>query len=265
MPADPAPEDGDGLFRFLDVSFSGSIFGLILVGPLAAGLVVEDDPLLALLLMVLLVVLVAVIGVLRIFRRWVVRARASAPAPVQVRVVRYVHAEDGPDEPVALLDETWANAQDRFTRLRADYGAFECDPLQVLRLPALADVAVASTGRFVDAFAEAQALHTDCFPDDEHARRFVAAVNRVEPAWQAARDAADRIRLSGLSSAEWAAVERVIKLLTTAGDSDSEPERLAAYTRARSELAKLDRAGVLHVPSPAQAALDLAARGQLPA
>jgi hypothetical protein len=137
--------------------------------------------------------------------------------------------------------------------------------MQVLRLPALADVSVPSTARFVDAFAEAQALDTDAFPGPDHAARYVAAVDRAERTWRAARDAAERIRLSGLDPAERAAVERVIKLLTTARDSDSEPERLAAYHRARAELGKLDRAGAVHVPLPAQAALEEAARGQLPA
>jgi hypothetical protein len=124
---------------------------------------------------------------------------------------------------------------------------------------------VASTARFVDAFAEAQALDTDSFPPAEHAASFVAAVDRAERAWRAATEAADRIRLSGLSPAERATVERVIKLLTTARDSDCDPERLAAYARARGELAKLDRAGVVHLPRTAQAALDEAARGALPA
>ena len=40
---------------------------------------------------------------------------------------------------------------------------------------------------------------------------------------------------------------------------------LAAYARARNELARLDRAGVIHMPRTAQAALDVAGRGQLPA
>jgi hypothetical protein len=57
----------------------------------------------------------------------------------------------------------------------------------------------------------------------------------------------------------------VIKLLTTARDSDNDAERLAAYARARAELAKLDRAGVIHMPRTAQAALEVAGRGQLPA
>jgi hypothetical protein len=161
-------------------------------------------------------------------------------------------------------DLVWARARARFHALRAEYAAFECDPMKVLRLPALADVSVASTARFVDAFAEAQAMETDEFPTGEHGARFVAAVDRAERAWQAAREAAERIRLSGLSPAERSTVERVIKLLTTARDSDSDPERLAAYARARSELAKLDRAGVIHLPRTAQAALDEASRGALP-
>jgi len=159
----------------------------------------------------------------------------------------------------------WDRARTRFHAVCTEYAAFECDPMEVLRLPALADVSVASTGRFVEAFAQAQALETELFPTGEHGAAFVTAVDRVERAWRAAREAAERIRLSGLSPAERATVERVIKLLTTARDSDSDPERLAAYARARSELAKLDRADVVHLPRTAQAALDAASRGALPA
>ena len=137
--------------------------------------------------------------------------------------------------------------------------------MNVLRLPALSDVTVPSTGRFVDAFAHAQALESDAYPGDAHAAQFVTAVDAAERAWRAAREAAERIRLAGLSPAERSTVERVIKLLTTARDSDHEPERLSAYARARSELDKLDAAGTVHLPRTARAALDAAARGALPA
>jgi hypothetical protein len=159
----------------------------------------------------------------------------------------------------------WSQARREFNRLRSAYAAHECDPMAVLRLPALSDVTVPSTGRFVEAFAEAQALETDAFPPREHAAAFVTAVEKAQRAWQAARDAAERIRLSRLSPDERHAVERVIKLLTTARDSDSDAERLTAYARARTELGKLDRAGIIHMPRTAQAALDVAGRGQLPA
>ena len=123
--------------------------------------------------------------------------------------------------------------------------------MEVLRIPALADVTVAITAR-LSRVRRGQALETDALPPDPHRGSFVSAVDRAERAWRAARDAAERIRLSGLSPAERGTVERVIKLLTTARDSDSDPERLAAYARARSELAKLDRAGVIHLPRTAQ-------------
>jgi hypothetical protein len=94
---------------------------------------------------------------------------------------------------------------------------------------------------------------------------FGRAVDKAERAWQAACDAAERIRLSALTPDERRTIERVVKLLTTARDSDSDPERHAAYALARTELDKLDRAGVVHVPRLAKAALDSAARGSLPA
>ncbi|MCE0763925.1 hypothetical protein LWC35_13540 [Pseudonocardia kujensis] len=160
----------------------------------------------------------------------------------------------------------WAQARARFDRLREEYTAYECDPMAVLRLPALADVSVPSTGRFVEAFAEAQALDTDHRPADRHhAEMFVAAVDRAVRAWEAARDAAERIRHSSLSATERASVERAIKLLTTARDSDNDAERLAAYAMARSELARLEKAGVVHLPRAAAAALENEGRGQLSA
>jgi len=149
--------------------------------------------------------------------------------------------------------------------LRGEYGQFECDPLAVLRLPALTDVTVPSTRRFVDAFAEAQALDTDTEPPAEHRARYTSAVDQAWRAWHAARDAAERIRLSGIPADEHATVQRAIKLLTIARDSDHDAERIAAYAKARAELAKLDRSGALRLPPAAAAALDAAARAQLPA
>jgi hypothetical protein len=201
----------------------------------------------------LITVLFALVVLNRVMAWRLVTATATATAPVPLL-----------EPPSPAPDLAWRGAKERFGNLRSAYAAFECDPMQVLRLPALADVTVPSTGRFVDAFAEAQALDTDAFPGPVHGERFAVAVDGAERAWSAAHDAAERIRLSTLSPGERATVERIIKLLTTARDSDNEPERLAAYTRARAELTKLDQAGVLHVPLPAQAALEHAARGQLP-
>jgi hypothetical protein len=220
----------------------GAVMAVVITGTMIALLVVTS------VFPALLVVPPAIVLAHRHRRR---RAIAAGTAPIPAARPR--------------PETVWERARERFSDLRAEYAAFECDPMQVLHRPALADVSVGSTARFVDAFAEAQALETDTFPPGEHGASYVSAVERAERAWRAAVDAADRIRLSGLSPAERATVERVIKLLTTARDSDSDPERLAAYARARSELAKLDRAGVIHLPRTAEAALDEAARGALPA
>ncbi len=158
----------------------------------------------------------------------------------------------------------WRTTRARFAQLRSEYGQFECDPLAVLRLPALTDVTVPSTGRFVDAFAEAQALDTDTEPPAAHQAHFASAVGQAWRAWHAARDAAERIRLAGIPAQEQATVQRAIKLLTVARDSDHDAERIAAYAKARAELAKLERSGTLRLPPAAAAALDAAARGQLP-
>ena len=161
-------------------------------------------------------------------------------------------------------EEAWRRARADFQRVRAEFVAHETDPMAVLHRPALSDVSVGSTARFVDAFSAAQALDTDGYPDEPYGASYVRAVDQARRAWRAAVEAADRIRLSGLAPEERRTVERVVKLLTTARDSDSEPERLAAYARARSELDRLDRAGVVHLPKAARARLDARARGELP-
>jgi len=186
------------------------------------------------------------------------------------RVGRVQHSAMEPPRPTSPVSEPppvpdWRATRARFAQLRSEYGQFECDPLAVLRLPALADVTVASTGRFVDAFAEAQALDTDTEPPALHQARFATAVDQAWSAWHAARDAAQRIRLAGIPEQERATVARALKLLTIARDSDHDAERIAAYAKARAELAKLDRSGTLRLPPAAVAALDVAARGQLPA
>ena len=158
----------------------------------------------------------------------------------------------------------WRATRARFAQLRTEYAQFECDPLAVLRLPALTDVTVASTGRFVDAFAEAQALDTDTEPPGAHCARFASAVDQAWRCWRAARDAAERIRLSGIPAEERNIVRRAIKLLTMALESNHDTERAAAYAKARMELAKLERSGTLALPPAAAAALSAAIRGQLP-
>ncbi|MBV9060947.1 MAG: hypothetical protein JO296_01115 [Pseudonocardiales bacterium] len=164
----------------------------------------------------------------------------------------------------SLPNLDWHAARARFAQLRTEYAQFECDPLAVLRLPALTDVSVASTGRFVDAFAEAQALDTETEPPGVHCARFAGAVDQAWRCWHAARDAAERIRLSNIPANERVIVRRAIKLLTMARESNHDAERAAAYAKARMELAKLERSGTLPLPPAATVALGVAIRSQLP-
>jgi hypothetical protein len=161
--------------------------------------------------------------------------------------------------------DPWQQAKSRFAALRSEYAAYECDAIAVLQLPALADVTVPSTARFIEAFAEAQALDVDGPAPQPHRDQYIAAVERAWRAWQAAREAAERIRLSHLPEDERSTVERVLRMLITARDTDNDAERLVAYGKARSELARLERTGHIRIPRPAQAQLDNAYRGQLPA
>lgn len=167
--------------------------------------------------------------------------------------------------PVVDTATEWTQSRRRFDGLREEYAAYECDALAVLRLPALADVTVPATARFVHAFAEAQALDTEQLPPPEHLRSYLRAVDSACRAWQAARDAAERIRLAGLSPTERSAVQRVVKLLTMAAGTGSDAERQSAYAKARDELMRLERAGSITLPSPARFALDDRARGRLTA
>ena len=84
----------------------------------------------------------------------------------------------------------WRAAVARHRDVAVAYAAYECDPLAVLRRPALADVRVPATARFVDAFAEAGGLLTDRYPGRERAAAFLRSVERAEGAWTTAVDVA---------------------------------------------------------------------------
>jgi len=169
--------------------------GRVLLFALAVGLLVGGwEPVLAAVaigvpMMTTIVVLVGVISLVRLARSAGRRRFWQPPFPTRATPVPA-------PRPAPDWRADWLAAHQRFAALRGEYGGYECDPLAVLRLPALADVTVPSTARFVDAFAEAQALDTDAVPPAEHAALFRNAVERAARAWQAARDAAERIQLA---------------------------------------------------------------------
>ena len=88
----------------------------------------------------------------------------------------------------------WLIARDRFAALQREYAGVESDPREVAARPALVDVSVPATGRFVEALGEAHDLLTPAEPvDPRHRDRFVAAVDRAVDAWGEARRTADAL------------------------------------------------------------------------
>lgn len=154
--------------------------------------------------------------------------------------------------------------QRRFATLRAEYAAYESDAIQVLRLPALADVSVPSTARFIDDLAAALVLDDKPPKSSADLARFRSTVARACRSWGAAREAARRIRDTTLAPREHAAIRRILKLLDHAANNDNGAERRLAYTRAHDQLTALTRDGSLSVPAAAMTTLSARAQGVSP-
>ncbi|MTD59435.1 hypothetical protein [Amycolatopsis pithecellobii] len=190
-------------------------------------------------------------------RRW--RAQ-PAPHPAGVRTVP-------PPQPRSVRSR-WDEACERYAKVAQEYGGYESDPLQVLKLPALADPAVPSTGRFIDAFHEAMALHTEEFPPEPMARKFIDAARTAERAWAAAHEAAEKLRASRFTTEERALIAQGIKLLELAQGGATPAEQEAALAAARGVLAKLERSAGTRldwrVPRAARQVIDGGAAGLPP-
>ena len=157
----------------------------------------------------------------------------------------------------------WEAAVERHRATAQAFAEFECDLGALLRLPALADVNEPATARFVDAFAEANALRTEQFPGPEYAQRFVTAVERAEQGWDAAVEAAGRKRDARFDPEERRMIAQVETLLGVAASSPFESERRTAYRKAQRRLADLERRTGWRLPRTAAAALEQRARGVL--
>jgi hypothetical protein len=157
----------------------------------------------------------------------------------------------------------WDDAVARHAETARAYAAYECDPAAVLHRPALADVTEPATSRFVDAFAEATALATDDYPGPAAGERFAVAAERAGRAWQAAVEAADRVRAARFAPGEKALIDQVLALLELARSSPHEAERRTAYERARRRLADLERRTGWALPRPAGELIATRARGML--
>jgi hypothetical protein len=197
-------------------------------------------------------------------RRW----RANPHPPSQPHSGRL--PPNAPDRlpPEQSLRARWEKARDRYGRLATEYGEYESDALQVLRLPALADPEVPSTGRFIDAFHEAMALQTDTLPPAAMAEKFITATAIAVQAWEAAREAAEKLRASRFTAEERGLIAQGIKLLELAEGGATPAEQEAAFAAARQVLARLERSVGARlewrVPRPAREQIDRRGKPLLP-
>jgi hypothetical protein len=154
----------------------------------------------------------------------------------------------------------WDAAVTRHAETARAYAEFECDPAEVLARPALCDVTWPATARFVDAFAEASALHTETYPGAAAAAGFIRAADVAARAWTATRDAAERARWARFDAAERALLDQAVRLLDVAQESPFEEERRLAYARLARRLADLERRTGWAAPRPVTASLAARAR-----
>lgn len=112
----------------------------------------------------------------------------------RVRTVVLGHPDGRAGRLAAHGAARWVLARDRFAALQAEYARAESDPREVAARPALLDVSVPATARFVEAFAAAHELATPGEPADPRDREaFTVAVERAVAAWDEARRTADTL------------------------------------------------------------------------
>jgi hypothetical protein len=137
---------------------------------------------------------------------------------------------------------SWGQALAQWSELCQQYAAYECDPHELLRLPALADVTFGPTATFIEAFYQAQQLVTDHEPEDSRrSQRFVDAAVAATSAWTVAREAANRVRASRYTEDEQALLRRALSALDLAKNDPDTGERdqgNAVAARMMQDLAK---------------------------
>jgi hypothetical protein len=123
----------------------------------------------------------AVVATVLALRRGITRVRTVVHGHPQGRVGRLAEHESA----------RWHQARRRFAALQAEYAAFEADRGAVAARPALADVTVPATARFVQALGDAEFLATETEPAGPRRVEFANAVDRADAAWQDAQRVAE--------------------------------------------------------------------------
>ncbi|MEJ2890034.1 hypothetical protein [Actinomycetospora aeridis] len=131
-------------------------------------------------------IIAAIVATVLAVRRGVTRVRTVVHGHPQGRVGRLAEHDAA----------RWHLARDRFASLQAEYAAFEADRYAVAARPALADVTVPATARFVQAMGDAEFLATDEEPSGPRRAEFSAAVDRAASAWEDAQRVAEGLAQS---------------------------------------------------------------------
>lgn len=128
-------------------------------------------------------VVAAVVATVLAARRGITRVRTVVSGHPQGRAGRMAEYQAA----------RWSVARERFAALQREYAAFEADPTAVAARPALTDVTVPATARFVEAYGDAQFLLTDTEPSGPRREEFAGAVDRAVASWHEAQRTADAL------------------------------------------------------------------------
>lgn len=196
-------------------------------------------------------------------------ARKAEPTAQPVAAQRRVTTSENAAEPVAAEPGTsWSTAREQFMKICELYATYECDPEELVRLPALADVTFGPTGRFVEAFFEANQLLTDTEPDNHlDARAFVAAAHKAGNAWHYAVAAAERVRDTRLDDDEKVLLRQARSSLKLARNAGTAGERVSAQDKAGRVMRELDartsKSGRWRLPEQARLEIQTWSRPEL--
>lgn len=190
-----------------------------------------------------------------------------AAASVQPQATRHYSPPPGSTVHATSLRGQWERSINGYNDVAVAYGQYESDPLKVLKMPALADPDVATTGQFIEAFYEATALRTDAFPGEKMAKQFIITSRTAANAWKFAQEAAERLRTSRFTSEENALIRQGIKLLQLAQQGATPAEQETALLTARQILIKLELSvssrGNWRLPRPARLNIESMTHSQI--
>lgn len=165
---------------------------------------------------------------------------------------------------------SWSQARTRFLKLSEDYATYECDPYELVRLPALADVTFGPTAVFIEAFYQANQLLTDTEPTEPlAAQKFIDAAEKAGNAWRQAVEAAERVRDTRLGKDERVLLRRAGSSLHLATNAGTAGERASAHETAgrvlRELAARTEASGRWRLPDRARLEIESWSRPELTA